>query len=103
MRSDWRSARRPTVVEVTKNVRVDWGAWGISPGLKPGRCKIKRSRGFEKPLARTESPGLAQFRRPIRNSEMCRNSWRLSLRESRTRVHNVRSVVGNPGSEREVG
>ena len=29
MRSDWRSARRPTVVEVTKNVRVDWGARGI--------------------------------------------------------------------------
>jgi hypothetical protein len=29
MRFDWRSARRPSVVEVTKNVRVDWAASGI--------------------------------------------------------------------------
>src|SRR5580692_2822227 len=35
----------------------------FSPGLKPGRCQIKRSRGFENPLPRTESPGLAQLRR----------------------------------------
>src|SRR5580704_6297235 len=35
----------------------------FSPGLKPRRCQIKRSRGFENPLPRTESPGLAQLRR----------------------------------------
>jgi hypothetical protein len=29
MRFDWRRARRPSVVEVTKNVRVDWAASGI--------------------------------------------------------------------------
>jgi hypothetical protein len=32
----------------------------FSPGLKPGHCKIKRSRGFENPLPRTESPELAR-------------------------------------------
>ena len=32
----------------------------FSPGLKPGHGRIKRSRGFENPLPRTESPGLAQ-------------------------------------------
>jgi hypothetical protein len=35
------------VVEVTKNVRVDWAAWAFSPGLKPDHCKIKHSRGFD--------------------------------------------------------
>ena len=37
----------------------------FSPGLKPGICKIKRSRGFENPLPRTESPGpgVSTFRR----------------------------------------
>jgi hypothetical protein len=45
----------------------------------------EHSRGFENPLPRTESPGLAQLkqffdpirqnlRRPIRSSEICRNS-----------------------------
>jgi hypothetical protein len=29
----------------------------FSPGLKPGHCKIKRSRGFENPLPRTEVRG----------------------------------------------
>jgi hypothetical protein len=34
------------------------GALGaFSPGLKPGHCKIKRSRGFENPLPRTEVRG----------------------------------------------
>jgi len=33
MRSDGRSARRPAVVEVTKNVRVDWELGVSSPGL----------------------------------------------------------------------
>src|ERR1700722_16874520 len=31
MRSDCRSARRPSVVELTRKVRVDCGAWGIIP------------------------------------------------------------------------
>jgi hypothetical protein len=34
----------------------------FSPGLKPGHGKIKRSRGFENPLPRTESPGLAPIK-----------------------------------------
>jgi hypothetical protein len=29
----------------------------FSPGLKPGHCKIERSRGFENPLPRTEVRG----------------------------------------------
>src|SRR5579864_5620278 len=39
----------------------------FSPGLKPGHGRIKRSRGFENPLPRTESPGLAQG--PTRHSQ----------------------------------
>ena len=34
----------------------------FSPGLKPGRWKMMHSRGFENPLPRTESPGLAQLK-----------------------------------------
>ena len=41
----------------------------FSPGLKPGHGRIKRSRGFENPLPRTESPGLAQGPTPLPGSE----------------------------------
>ena len=34
---------------------------GILTRLKSDHCWIKRSRGFENPLPRTESPGLAQL------------------------------------------
>jgi hypothetical protein len=33
----------------------------LAAARKPGRWEIKRSRGFENPLPRTKSPGLAQF------------------------------------------
>jgi hypothetical protein len=33
----------------------------FSPGLKPCDWKLKYFCGFENPLPRTESPGLAQF------------------------------------------
>ena len=33
------------------------GEGAFPPGLKPGHCKIKRSRGFENPLPRTEVRG----------------------------------------------
>jgi hypothetical protein len=36
-------------------------AGAFSPGLKPSKCQIKCSRGFENTLPRTESPGLAQL------------------------------------------
>ncbi len=39
--------------------------------VKPAHRKIKRSRGFENPLPRTESPGLPQFKQffdPIRQN-----------------------------------
>ena len=54
MRSDGRSARRPAVVEVTKTYGLIGELGAFSPGLKPGHCKTKRSRGFENPLPRTE-------------------------------------------------
>jgi hypothetical protein len=58
MRSDWRSARRPAVVEGTKNIRLIGRLGAFSPGLKPSHPKMERSRGFENPRPRTKSPGL---------------------------------------------
>ena len=49
----------------------------FSPGLKPGRWKIKRSRGFENPLPRTESPGLAQL--GTDHSAACHKLWILRV------------------------
>src|SRR5580698_9118433 len=63
MRSDWRSARRPAVVEDTKNVRVDW-AWGMLTRAKARQFEIKRSRGFENPRPRTEVRGWHSWSRP---------------------------------------
>src|SRR5271156_232792 len=56
----------------------------FSPGLKPGHCKIKRSRGFENPLPRTKSPGLAQFDESpgLPNSEFFRNLFSRALIQS---------------------
>src|SRR5580704_14226323 len=97
MRSDWRSARRPTVVEVTKNVRVDWGAWAFSPGLKPGRCKVNRFRGFENPLPRTESPGLAQL--GTDHTVACHKLWCLGSAACHPGFENVET----PGPARNAG
>src|SRR5258708_31503615 len=52
-------------VRLSSRSQRTYGLIGVlgafSPGLKPGHCKIKRSRGFENPLPRTESPGLARI------------------------------------------
>jgi hypothetical protein len=48
-------------VRLSPRSRKTYGLIGelgaFSPGLKPGHCKIKRSRGFENPLPRTEVRG----------------------------------------------
>jgi hypothetical protein len=43
---------------------LEWGTQHLlvaPPGLKPSVCIPEHSRGFENPLPRTKSPGLAQF------------------------------------------
>jgi hypothetical protein len=48
-------------------------------------------------------PHLAKIPDFLSSPATVANCLRLSLRESRTRVHNGGCVVGNPGSERDVG
>ena len=62
-----RDARRSLRSRKTYGLIAELGAF--SPGLKPGHGRIKRSRGFENPLPRTESPGLAQSPTPLPGSE----------------------------------
>jgi hypothetical protein len=77
-------------VRLSSRSRKTYGLIGelgaFSPGLKPGHCKIKRSRGFENPLPRTEvGAGTDQacsllpnsvpgVRRPTPWLSKCRNS-----------------------------
>jgi hypothetical protein len=46
MRSDWRSPRRPTLFEVTQNVRLIGELGAFSPGLKSLRENLERSPDF---------------------------------------------------------